>query len=123
MLFFIPTSSALLVTLTGLVALATVYDVSERISEWYYSDEAEKFESSEILEAKSEIAGANVVNQHKKKGKPWVKGKRTVLGQFIIDCSFYTNSEKFFRTDNGGKISCLNGIRTYSMIWIIFSHT
>ena len=105
--------------MTGLVALATIYDVAERLSEWYYSDEAEKFESKEILEAKSEIAGDNVVNPNKKKVKP----KRTILGQFIIDCSFYTNSEKFFRTDNGGKISCLNGIRTYSMIWIIFSHT
>lgn len=49
--------------------------------------------------------------------------KKTKFQQVLRATSLYSNTEQIFRTDNGGKITCLNGIRLFSMIWIIFGHT
>ena len=86
----------------------------------WYNEENVEFETSDIIDAKTEIAGENLIGSYKSKPKA---PKRSLSSQFVIDCSFYTNTQKFFRTDNGGKISCLNGLRVFSMIWIIFGHT
>lgn len=48
------------------------------------------------------------------------KGRFTI---FALGCSLYANTERLFRTDNGGQFTCLNGMRAISMIWIIVYHS
>jgi len=96
--------------------LSTAYDIYLRIKGWQSKKEVD--EKPEIVDIKKSIAGQNVVNN-----KKTVTSRLNKLEKFAINCSFYTNTEKFFRTDNGGKITCLNGIRMFSMIWIIWGHT
>ena len=71
-----------------------------------------------IIEAKVSIAGRNVI-----KPKPKTASSKSSLNKFIIGCSLYSNAAQIFRTDNQGKITCLNGIRLFSMLWIVFGHT
>ena len=98
----------------GWVLICTIYDVVINLIDNF---SAPKSEPPTILEDKQAISGLNVLSLNKT-----VVRKRSKLAQFMINTSMYTNTIKFFRTDNGGKISCLNGIRFWSMIWIIFGH-
>ena len=61
--------------------------------------------------------------QQEKNSSIPLKKKHSLLHQVIIGSSMYSNLEQVFRTDNGGSVTCLNGIRLFSMIWIIFGHT
>ncbi len=76
-----------------------------------------------IYAEKSKISGSNVLEMPKSDSTIPLKKKTSVLHEILIATSLYSNTEKLFRTDNGGKITCLNGIRMFSMIWIIFGHT
>jgi hypothetical protein len=92
-----------------------VYDVIDTMIDNFYTSHSD---TSESIAEKNKIAGTNVLSATKK-----VVKHRTGFTQLLVDSSLYSNSLKFFRTDNGGKISCLNGIRFFSMVWIIFGHT
>ncbi len=70
------------------------------------------------IELKEKTNGANLVIPAV--SKPL---KKHPFIELVLNFSFYTNSEKLFRTDNGGKFTCLNGLRSMSMIWIIVAHT
>ncbi len=100
--------------------LFTLYDIGIRIYEHIISDGDDQFEheSTEVIKAKEAIGGADVLAQRKKK-----QTKKPLYHQFMVNCSLYSNTLKFFRTDNGGKITCLNGIRLFSMVWIVWGHT
>ncbi len=98
-----------------MVLIATVYDVIDCLIDNFYPQNEE---TPETLAYKSKISGPNVLSTSKK-----VIKKRATFTNFLVNCSLYANSLKFFRTDNGGKIACLNGIRFFSMVWIIFGHT
>jgi len=79
---------------------------------------------SDIDNEKAKIAGINVVEKQQEKNSSIpLKKKHSLLHQVIIGSSMYSNLEQVFRTDNGGSVTCLNGIRLFSMIWIIFGHT
>jgi hypothetical protein len=98
------------------VICATAFDCFKRA--FFSTDElnqksfpAEPFK--EIKEEKTNSIGAIIL-------KPPNQNNVT---KFILSCSFYTNTEKLFRTDNGGKFTCLNGLRAISMVWIIVAHT
>ena len=96
------------------VMLATCWDIGLRVADFVRK---QNMESEIVFNQKTAIAGDNVIQtktSHKTK---------TMFDKFCINCSMYTNTEKLFRTDNGGAITCLNGIRFYSMIWIIWGHT
>ncbi|KAL3267592.1 hypothetical protein HHI36_011710 [Cryptolaemus montrouzieri] len=44
--------------------------------------------------------------------------------QFYIAFSMYTNSSKLFKmTQNSNQLECLNGLKFYSMIWVVLGHT
>ena len=96
-----------------MVILFTLVDITTRI--YYFSIGATVNEDPAIVKIKMEIVGINVLENQ--------KSSKSKLMRFVEDCSMYTNSEKLFRTDNGGKITCLNGLRLFSVIWIIFGHT
>lgn len=113
----ISNSRVIISLIIGWVIVCSIYDVVDRIVEFFNSKNYPQ-EPMEIVSSKMDIAGTNVLNPKKKTIK-----KKNKFFQFMVNCSFYTNTEKFFRTDNGGKITCLNGIRLFSMIWIIFGHT
>lgn len=102
--------------IVGFVLVATCYDILDKILDFIHSKTDE--EPYDVTQSKTAIAGENVVGSRVKEVK-----KRTKFGQFLIDCSIYTNTEKFFRTDNGGSVTCLNGIRLFSMVWIVWGHT
>ncbi len=97
--------------------LATFYDCIERaiiddkLNEEIISPEP-------CLDLKGKLAGANLVIPAVPKPP-----KKHPFIELILNFSFYTNSEKLFQTDNGGKFTCLNGLRSMSMMWIIVSHT
>ena len=96
---------------------ATVFDCINRS---IISDELEEESISpeSLKEQKENITGSKVISKVVEKPST----KNPVI-DFVINCSFYTNSEKLFRTDNGGKFSCLNGLRAISMVWIIVAHS
>lgn len=95
---------ALLSILVLWVLIATIVDITIRILEFL----------SKLNDPSLNEPDVNVV----------VKKKTTSRSKtFLIECSIYSNTEKFLRTDNGGSISCLNGIRFFSMVWIIWGHT
>ena len=78
-------------------------------------------ESKETIDQKKRLTGSGVVNEQQYVAvKPT---RKSPLVSFALNCSLYTNSERIFRTDNGGKFTCLNGLRALSMIWIIFGHS
>ena len=78
-----------------------------------------KENSKELDEIKKRITGAGVITEHVQVKLP----KKSAVATFVLNCSLYGNSERIFRTDNGGKYTCLNGLRALSMIWIIIGHT
>ncbi len=106
--------------IAGLVIAFTLYDITFRIYEHLVNNGEEQFEneSVEVLKAKEAIGGTDVLAKRKKK-----ETKKPLYHQFMTNCSLYSNTLKFFRTDNGGKITCLNGIRLFSMVWIVWGHT
>lgn len=100
----------------GFVVFCTLVDIIMRIVTFARGES--RVESPEIIKAKMEIVGQGVVEEKAK----WEK-KQPKIVKFLLDCSMYNNTAKLFRTDNGGKFECLNGIRMFSMFWIIFGHT
>lgn len=117
--------------LIGWVCLATIYDIIYQIVQFnikknldlpldIYNDTADE---------KSKIAGINVVEklekeqQRRKNSSVPLKKKHSLLHQVLTGSSMYSNLSELFRTDNGGSVTCLNGIRLFSMIWIIVGHT
>ncbi|CAF1018529.1 unnamed protein product [Brachionus calyciflorus] len=102
------------------IFIATVIDVSKRILGFINSKNNLNECSTEVTTNTALMPRNTNGEQNEKLNK---RKKISKLDQFIIDCSFYSNSEKFFRTDNGGEITCLDGIRLFSMLWIIWSHT
>lgn len=107
----------LICIIVGWVLISTVYDCIASTIEHFKHSVVQ--DPPFVIENKQEIAGTGAVSPVKKVPPP----KRSRFGQFMTNCSFYNNSIKFFRTDNGGKITCLNGIRFFSMFWIVFGHT
>ena len=108
-------SSVLIGAIVTWVLFCTSFDVYHQVK-LYFNPELQ-VDSEEILEAKVSIAGQNVIKP-KAKAAP----NKSSLEKFIIGCSFYSNATQIFRTDNQGKITCLNGIRLFSMLWIVFAH-
>jgi hypothetical protein len=92
-----------------------MFDIAKRIMDSFYKDELglDNYNSDEIIKAKTALAGMDVIDP---KQKIVVYKKESKLITFLLDCSLYTNAEKIMRTDNGGKITCLNGIRFFSMV-------
>ena len=46
------------------------------------------------------------------------------LGEFLMCFSLYTNGYKILSTKQPpGALTCLNGIRFISMLWVILGHT
>ena len=101
-----------------MIICATVYDCVNRAS----APAEIKEDSKELNEIKKKITGEGVVNEYEYVSvkKP---PKKNPFISFVVNCSLYTNSERIFRTDNGGKYTCLNGLRALSMMWIIMGHT
>jgi hypothetical protein len=117
-------SSVLLGLIVFWVVVCTVFDVVLRFIE----EDFNKSGSDSVadinyqMDVKRVIAGNNVIDPNNKE-VTIVKKKRSKFVNFMLNSSMYTNSEKLMRTDNGGKITCLNGIRVLSMIWIVFGHS
>jgi hypothetical protein len=109
-----------LAIIAGLVLISTLFDITTRIYEHLISNEEEQFvkEPDDVIKAKEAIGGSDILSKRKKK-----QARKPVYHQFMMNCSLYSNTLKFFRTDNGGKITCLNGIRLFSMVWIVWGHT
>lgn len=105
----------LLSVLCGFVIFSTLIDIFVRIKD--FANKTNQTEDPVITKSKMELVGTNVV-ETKKQTKEMPK-----MLKFFVDCSIYSNTQKLFRTDNGGKITCLNGIRLFSVIWIVFGHT
>ncbi len=76
----------------------------------------EPVENSESIEIKGKLTGG--LNKNTKQSKP---SKNPII-DFLLNCSMYSNAERIFRTDNGGKFTCLNGLRALSMVWIVCAH-
>lgn len=78
---------------------------------------------------KAKVAGINVIEkldkeaQRRKNSSIPLKKKHSLMHQVLTGSSMYSNLTEIFRTDNGGSVTCLNGIRLFSMIWIIVGHT
>ena len=100
------------------VFIATIYDIILQIIEFKNS---KKIDPMLLDDLKKNIAGKHLITS--KEGN---KKKRTfsdALHTVVISTSLYSNIGQLFRTDNGGKVTCIHGIRLFSTIWIIFGHT
>ena len=98
------------------VLFCTSFDVYHQVKE--YLNPTPQVDPEVVIDAKVSIAGQNVI-----KPKEKAASNKTRLEKFIVGCSIYSNAAQIFRTDNQGKITCLNGIRLFSMLWIVFGHT
>ena len=92
---------------------ATVFDCINR-----YNASEELDLKTFRSDLKEKMSGSNIVIKCTVK-----QPEKNPFVELVLSCSFYKNSEKLFRTDNGGKFSCLNGLRAISMVWIIIAHT
>ena len=114
------------------VIIATIYDIINQIIEFKKQKTIES-NVDLIYKEKSKISGSNVLennnnskiinNDQSTKIIPLKSEATSILHKILISTLLYSNTEQIFRTDNGGKITCLNGIRLFSMVWIIFGHT
>lgn len=99
------------------VLLSTIYDVIFQIVEFKNS---KKIDPMLLNDAKKKIAGENLISHQNERKKQ--KTFSELLHDVAIGTSLYSNIGEIFRTDNGGKITCIYGIRLFSTIWIIFGH-
>ena len=104
--------------IVGWIVLCTLFDIGREIKKHFENADEFEFESEDVLKAKAQVAGSDVLTKRKKGPERISK-----LTQFLANCSLYSNTLNFFRTDNGGKITCLNGLRVFSMVWIVWGHT
>jgi hypothetical protein len=107
--------SFLLSFICFLIVSATVFDCIYRC---LYEENVEDKEKNKFIKDQKESVCSEI--ELSKAKRPREKGRYTV---FVLNCSLYANIEKLFRTDNGGKITCLNGLRAMSMMWIILYHS
>lgn len=98
------------------MVFCTIFDVLKRIMD--FAKGPVMSQDPKVIEAKEEVVGKGVVPNEVASRQNTPK-----LIKFFQNCSIYTNTAAIFRIDNGGKVTCLNGIRSLSMIWIVFGHT